>query len=256
MTLNNIRELFIEKFPSICRVSLDKYLTICYDTNQSNEYTELHHILPKSIWPEYLDFSQFKWNCANLSGYNHFIAHYWIAKATNNSNLWWAIHCMSNMKHRLKDCTIDDLNTIALLYEDAKGNFSHSEKTRNKIRNSLLGSELSEERKEKISNALIGKEVSIETRDKMRLSKYGTILSDKTKHKIGAISSSIQRKGEIWNPPLYDVLWNAWNTASHPKYVKFATYLRNNGIYDTKPSSLLKLVKHFNSVLLNHDSIN
>jgi hypothetical protein len=60
----------------------------------SAEYSELHHILPKSIFPEY---SKCAWNIVKLSAYDHFVAHYLLAFSKNHKML----HALTNM-NRLK----------------------------------------------------------------------------------------------------------------------------------------------------------
>lgn len=79
------------------------------------------------------------------------------------------------------------------LARDAKAFFkgrNHSEKSKEKIRNSqkgkqyTLGKKLSEEHKQKISNSLNGRKHSEETIQKMKKSQKGRIISEEHKQKI------------------------------------------------------------------------
>lgn len=47
------------------------YISIC-ETVYLDEYTEKHHILPKSIFPQFSSFKEHPWNMARLSAKAHF----------------------------------------------------------------------------------------------------------------------------------------------------------------------------------------
>jgi len=55
-----------------------------------NEYTEKHHILPKSIFPEFSDLKDHKWNQVKLTYREHFLAH------------WLLTKCVSQKKHTIQ----------------------------------------------------------------------------------------------------------------------------------------------------------
>lgn len=44
-------------------------------SSDENEYTEIHHILPSSIFPEFKNLKSNKWNSKQLTSRQHFIAH-------------------------------------------------------------------------------------------------------------------------------------------------------------------------------------
>ena len=53
-----------------------KFISSCAKTeNIDLEYTELHHILPKSLFPEFADLNVNKWNSIRLTYSQHFVAH-------------------------------------------------------------------------------------------------------------------------------------------------------------------------------------
>lgn len=54
---------------------------------QSSVYTEQHHILPASIFPEYENLKENRWNLIRLTGREHFIAHLMLSKIFINTNL-------------------------------------------------------------------------------------------------------------------------------------------------------------------------
>lgn len=55
-----------------------------------------HHILPKSLFPEFTDLNINKWNNAKLSERHHFIAHLLLWKACNNKEMTYAFNMMNN----------------------------------------------------------------------------------------------------------------------------------------------------------------
>lgn len=68
----NMETYFIEKLglPTNQQV-LEEYFSICVSTD-ATEYTEIHHILPRSIFPEYVNES---WNQVRLTYSTHCLAH-------------------------------------------------------------------------------------------------------------------------------------------------------------------------------------
>jgi hypothetical protein len=47
---------------------------------KNKEYVEIHHILPKSIYPEYKNLKKHPWNGVELSAREHFICHWLLTK--------------------------------------------------------------------------------------------------------------------------------------------------------------------------------
>lgn len=80
----------------------------------NNVYTENHHILPKSVFPEYKDCS---WNIIKLTAYNHLMAHYYLHKAFNNAKF---THAFAQMKRVISNFEGKDLEDIAKLYEEER----------------------------------------------------------------------------------------------------------------------------------------
>lgn len=77
---------------------LDAYMDICESginvIKKRNDGNDKHHILPKSLFPEYSNLDVCTWNASVMSRYNHIIAHWHIAKATNAPDAWRASFMM------------------------------------------------------------------------------------------------------------------------------------------------------------------
>jgi hypothetical protein len=65
---------------------LNKYITFITNCQEKNKnyigYTEKHHICPKAqdMFPEFISFKEFPWNCVALTPRQHFIAHLLLCK--------------------------------------------------------------------------------------------------------------------------------------------------------------------------------
>lgn len=95
MNFNSIRDTLISK--AVSSMYVERYLSFIASCTASSDdivYTEKHHILPKAIWPEYESFSKHQWNMAKLTGHQHFIAHWMLAKALGGA-AWNAVHMMA-----------------------------------------------------------------------------------------------------------------------------------------------------------------
>lgn len=79
-----IKNKFIDKHKNIDNYQyLDKYIDFLLEyklDSNNDEYTEKHHILPQSIFPEYKNKS---WNIVELLYDDHKLVHLWIFKAIN-----------------------------------------------------------------------------------------------------------------------------------------------------------------------------
>lgn len=74
-----------------------KFIRACVDRNTELQYYEAHHILPKSVWPEYQSFRASPWNKAKLTGRQHYIAHWMLARALGGG-MWTAFNAMCNIR--------------------------------------------------------------------------------------------------------------------------------------------------------------
>lgn len=113
-------------------------------TKRTDCYYEVHHILPRSLFPEYEYEPD---NLVKLSLYDHFVAHYIIAK-TKNPKMLYAFNMMNRTKGSMSD---DQLDEAAKMYESLKQDFVEvvreqalnrppmSQKTRQKLINEFKG---------------------------------------------------------------------------------------------------------------------
>jgi len=74
-----------------------KFIRACLDQNVTTTYHEAHHILPKSIYPQYKSFRKCPWNKALLTGRQHYIAHWMLARAFGGK-MWIAFNAMCNIR--------------------------------------------------------------------------------------------------------------------------------------------------------------
>jgi hypothetical protein len=168
-------------------------------------YYEKHHILPKSMYPEYKNLSTHPWNCVKLTMREHFLAHWMLAKAFGGP-MWFSFNLMKSCFSKRYGVAF---NTVKLFEISANKNRpKHTEKTKQKISNTTKNrkkSPLSAETKNKISLALNGQKYSKErklthvsgmagkthtsdSKQKMSNSHKGKKLSDITKKKLSDIN--------------------------------------------------------------------
>ncbi|ODA49508.1 hypothetical protein BC476_06080 [Vibrio parahaemolyticus] len=235
MNIIEIKDLLVAKYGD--NEYLEKYLEIV-SSDDDVEYTEKHHILPKSIWPQFKDFKEHPYNCVNLSAYNHFLAHYYFSMATHAC--WHAVKMMANISKKcsFKNCTAEELHEIASLYESCKGNFLHSEETKSKISAASKIALNSTEVKAKISAANKGKKLSAEHKVKigaaLSSAKKGKPLSEKNKASI----IKAMRKAEHWQ--YYDELFQLWIKNNMPKCGRFRTIAVKNNYPDVHYGGMVK----------------
>ena len=92
----HIKRLLLEKHENIDSYEyLDKYINflINYKLDNSIDYTEKHHILPKCFFPEFKDE---EWNIIEISYEDHKKVHLWIFKAINNRTYQRPLNWMLN----------------------------------------------------------------------------------------------------------------------------------------------------------------
>lgn len=122
--------------------------------DDTDNYTEKHHILPKRLFPEYISFRDNPWNMVRLNVRNHIMAHYYFSMATNT--LWNAIPMVSYMG---KDFDPDNIEAISIAMTTYKMNYIGENHHR-------FGMKHTEETKKKMSESKIGHTVTEETRQK------------------------------------------------------------------------------------------
>jgi hypothetical protein len=103
---------------------LDRYLAFVTHPAHPQGSIELHHILPRAVFPEYASFEEFPKNRVALSPSDHFIAHYYLFRAyPGNPSIMMAFRMMVGRYFRpLKQHGYSEefAREIAAAYEVAK----------------------------------------------------------------------------------------------------------------------------------------
>jgi hypothetical protein len=126
-------------------------------SRQINDYTEQHHIIPKSLGGSNdLD------NLVSLTSREHFICHLLLTKMTDGSNKSKMIHAAFSMIHwnkqKINSRTYKKLKE-EVSYIMKNNNPMFNEETRKKVSNANLGK----------TSVLKGKKHSVETKEKMKI---------------------------------------------------------------------------------------
>ena len=135
------------------------------------EYTERHHILPRSMFAEFASFRKYPDNMIVLTARQHFVAHWILSKAFKTNGMIYAYYAMMNgsLKQR-------QLSYTSRQYESARMALSKS-----MIGNSRGIGAISEWHKQRISKALTGRIIGDETRKKLSEANKGRKHSEKSR---------------------------------------------------------------------------
>lgn len=171
-----------------------KFIYACIKRNSTFDgYTEEHHILPKcsEFWPEYINLVKHKWNKADLTGHQHFIAHMMLAIALSKGQ-WNAAHMMTvasythNRNYRVTGRQYEMIKIQNALNTSKRfKGVSKSDEHRRKI-SAGVKSSITQDSRQALSdkhtgsgNPRYGVEVSQETRDKKSVSMTGRLAGEK-----------------------------------------------------------------------------
>lgn len=159
-----------------------KFIRACM-SQQNLGYVEHHHILPKSMFPQFSDLGEHVFNSARLTGRQHFIAHWMLAKAYGGK-MWSAFWMMCNR--------VDQKVISSKVYEVTKKQHSatHGQYLKDLYANNpelkLTMSHVGER------NGFFGKKHTEETLAKLR----GRIVSKETREKISASRTGVTQSEE------------------------------------------------------------
>ena len=262
--------MFMSKLSEICGIDgeyLRLYLEVC-GRNAATGYYERHHVLPKSIFPEYESFSRNPWNLVNLSWEDHCIAHYYFAMAVDgcdlrvSSSAWLSVHAMLELSStQNRNVSLDEIKRIS-------GSLAHC---REKMRESAIHIHNQDEVRLKKSDAMkkliaspsgakvhqLAATKAWDGRDdrksmlSSRMKEYHSNASNKTTH-----SNSVKagkRKGKpIWNE-LYDELLELWistkdangNRLKVANFTNFVNTFDKYKQYNLVRGKMTGLVGHF-----------
>lgn len=179
--------------------------------NSVESYTESHHILPKSLFPEYKKCS---WNIVKLSARQHFLAHILLLKIVVSVD---AQRKMSWAVQKLKG---NNKYFNSRLYEIVKKKLKelgHSEEQKLKISKTKLSQKLkhTEESKKRISEAIKGTvrgPMTIEHKQKMIESKRKSWVP-----KIWMNKNGIQTK--VKHEEIDSFIMNGWKKGTNKNHV-------------------------------------
>jgi hypothetical protein len=81
-----------------------KFINYLLNNPSNNEYTENHHICPKSkdMFPQFKNFTNHPWNKIKLSYRQHIIAHYLLMKSYNNESQTLSVILTNGQFHQSK----------------------------------------------------------------------------------------------------------------------------------------------------------
>lgn len=147
-------------------------------TLSSDIYTELHHIIPKS-----LGGSNLKENLVKLTAKEHFICHLLLTKMTNHHAMVYAAWKMSNQTNEHQERYKINSSIYAMLrkkFSVAKSLSTQSEEARRKNSESHKGI--------RWSSGMTGKTHSKETITKMKQAGLNRVVSEETKQKLSEIN--------------------------------------------------------------------
>lgn len=123
MNDNELYNLFVRKLSAFGNP--EEYIRFCLDkkTIPKKGLTQRHHILPKSLFPEYESFKN-SWNIVNLTNEDHYIAHFILAEFSRHPSMISAWYAMNNKNF------LDTSKPIELIGPE---NFSKMVKIRDKM---------------------------------------------------------------------------------------------------------------------------
>lgn len=114
---------------------LNKYIDFCVSNHDPDLIKGAnHHILSRTIFPEYDNFKENPWNLSRLTHHNHYVAHALLFKSINHTTIGYSWYAMNNTDFILeKDKPIELIGPE--LYEELilKRNKLHSENTSGKV---------------------------------------------------------------------------------------------------------------------------
>ena len=133
MNDNELYNLFVGKLSAFGNP--EEYIRFCLDkkTIPKKGLTQRHHILPKSLFPEYKSFKN-SWNIVNLTNEDHYIAHFILAEFSQHPSMISAWYAMNNKNF------LDASKPIELIGPE---NFSKMVKIRDKMSSERTAGKLS-----------------------------------------------------------------------------------------------------------------
>ena len=145
------------------------FINKCLDKNKNlsdDIYTETHHILPKSLFPEYKNLKHNPWNGIKLTYRQHYIAHFILAKIYGKG-MWLAFYFMILKSEEKISSRLFEINKIN--YKNYIIEKNKNPEQRKKISKSISGNK----------NHFYGKSHTKETKQLISLKNKGRLLGNK-----------------------------------------------------------------------------
>lgn len=184
--LTNLKTISLnEKF-------LQKYIELIekYVLNPPSENYERHHILPKSLFPEFKNFTRNKWNEVKLPYKEHLVAHYYLSILTQKREMKHSfVYMITSISTLVEvDYTLDELpKEIMEEYEKARIFVQEHIVTRDKNNNTIWVKKTDERF---LSGELIG------INKKKKLYNNGNINKLFTEEEIVNLDTTIWKQGK------------------------------------------------------------
>lgn len=119
---------------------LGQYFDLVLGHNSTSGYTEVHHILPKSLFPQYKNSD---WNKVRLSAKDHMYAHFYLFKALPTipqfTYAFWGMINQKNSQHKGREYTDEKLTEYAEIYEEGRLAHAALVKERQTLNNTMKG---------------------------------------------------------------------------------------------------------------------
>lgn len=119
MEKERLKTLFKQSY-SVDEKFLETYLDFL-EIKETNEEGEVHHILPRSLFPEFSDLRAFPFNGVNLLYADHVKAHYLLTRVIENNQTIFAFNAMFSFKkvERSNILSEEEYNYLKSRYRDA-----------------------------------------------------------------------------------------------------------------------------------------
>ncbi len=121
--MKELIDIFIERYPMVDRDAFWAYLDHIQKSKlPEREKGNWHHILPKSMFPEYKSRVGHPWNSVKISPFDHFKAHYLLFRAVKCQATAYAWKMMSKMgKIKIEDEYLQEYERAVSVVKDQCG---------------------------------------------------------------------------------------------------------------------------------------
>lgn len=164
---------YMQRYLDFCKYIQDK-------GNRNLDYSERHHIVPKSICSELENDDH---NIVVLSAREHYIAH-WILMRAVGGRMVFAFHRLAYDKNNLK--------ISSRVFEELR------QRNSSEVSKLMTGREVSKEARKKMSDAAKGRIFSEETKLKLKEARKNRVFTDETRAKI---SEALKDRGSVCYTP-------------------------------------------------------